>query len=314
VSLELLPKCRLPIRHCAERIRDRGYVRRLPVVDWRHARTPPSRSKTDATAHEDSRPLRDANRYSWSMPPQPKYDDFGVGYSMVRRPDRRIQQAVDEALVGAARIVNVGAGTGSYEPAGRCVAAIEPSMTMIQQRATGLAPAVQSIAEHLPVADGSADAALAVHTVLHWTDLARGLAEMRRVAATSVILTMDPDVLRELWIIKEYAPEIASTHVASLPSIQTLVSLLPGADVRVVPVPRDCTDGFLAAFWGRPESFLDAEVRRGTSPWHQIPAHATDRAVRQLSDDLADGTWEMRYGHLRSESTYDVGMRLIVAA
>ena len=243
-----------------------------------------------------------------------RYDDFGVGYSMVRRPDRRIRGAVDRALAGSTRVVNVGAGTGSYEPEGRCAAAIEPSKTMIQQRAAGLAPAVQAIAEELPVADGSADAALAVHTVLHWTDLSRGIAEMRRVASRSVILTMDPDVLRELWIIKEYAPEIASTHVASLPSIHTLVSLLPGAEVRVVPVPRDCTDGFLAAFWGRPESYLDAEVRRGTSPWHQIPTQATDRAVQQLSVDLANGSWDMRFGHLRSEPTYDVGMRLVVAA
>jgi SAM-dependent methyltransferase len=187
-------------------------------------------------------------------------------------------------------------------------------MTMIQQRAAGLAPAVQAIAEQLPVADGSADAALAVHTVHHWSDLGRGLAEMERVAKRSVVLTMDPDVVRDLWIIKEYAPEIASTHVASLPSMGALGSLLPGAEVRVVPVPRDCSDGFLAAFWGRPEAYLDAEVRRGTSPWHQIPTQAAERAVRLLSDDLADGTWDARHGHLRLASACDVGMRLVVAA
>jgi hypothetical protein len=156
--------------------------------------------------------------------------------------------------------------------------------------------------------------ALAVHTILHWSDLSRGLAEMRRVASRGVILTMDPDVLRKLWIIEEYAPEIASTHVASLPSMSTLVSLLPGAHVTVVPVPRDCTDGFLAAFWGRPEAYLDGEVRRGTSPWHQIPTQATDRAVQRLSEDLADGTWDALHGHLRSAPTHDVGMRLVVAA
>jgi hypothetical protein len=248
------------------------------------------------------------------MVQQPTYDSFGVGYGSVRRPDSRIQRAIDEALGGAARIVNVGAGTGSYEPEGRCVAAVEPSMTMIQQRGAELAPALQAIAEELPVADRSADAALAVHTVLHWNDLGRGLSEMQRVATKSVILTMDPEVIRELWIIKEYAPEIASTHVASLPSIRTLVSLLPGASVIVVPVPRDCTDGFLAAFWGRPEAYLDAEIRRGTSPWHQIPTDATDRAMRRLSGDLADGTWDARYGHLRATRTHDVGMRLVVTA
>jgi hypothetical protein len=160
--------------------------------------------------------------------------------------------------------VNIGAGAGSYEPTDRCVVAVEPSLTMIRQRVAGLAPALQAIAEELPVVDGGADAALAIHTVLHWSDLGCGLAEMRRVASRSVILTMDPDIVRELWIIKQYAPEIAATHVASLPSIQTLASLLPGAEVRVIPVPQDCTDGFLAAFWGRPEAYLDPEIRRGT--------------------------------------------------
>jgi SAM-dependent methyltransferase len=245
---------------------------------------------------------------------QPAYDDFGVGYSGVRRPDPRVQAAIDDALGGASHLVNVGAGTGSYEPQGRFVAAVEPSMTMIHQRAFGLGPAMQSIAEALPVADRSADAALAIFTIHHWNDLARGLEEMGRVASRRVILTMDPDVVRELWIVKEYAPEIASTHVASLPSIRTLGSLLPGAEVRVVPVPRECTDGFLAAFWGRPEAYLDAEVRRGTSPWHQIPTDATDRAVRQLADDLADGSWDARHGELRSASSSDVGMRLVIAA
>lgn len=248
------------------------------------------------------------------MVPEPAYDEFGVGYRLVRRPDRRIQQAIDEALGGELRVVNVGAGTGSYEPEGRCVAAIEPSTTMIRQRAAHLAPAVQAMAEDIPVGDGRADAVLAVHTVHHWNDLGRGLAEMRRVAGRRVILTMDPDVVGRLWIVKEYAPEMASTHVASLPAIGTLVSLLPGAEVRVVPVPLDCTDGFLAAFWGRPEAYLDANVRRSTSPWHQIPAQAREQAVRRLSEDLADGTWDRRHGHLRSERSHDVGMRLVVAA
>jgi SAM-dependent methyltransferase len=248
------------------------------------------------------------------MIPQPAYDEFGVGYHHVRRPDHRIQRAIDEALGGDVRVVNVGAGTGSYEPEGRCVAAIEPSTTMIQQREPHLAPAVRAVAENIPVGDGGADAVLAVHTVHHWNDLGRGLAEMRRVAGRSVILTMDPDVVGQLWIVNEYAPEMASTHVASLPSIRSLISLLPGAEVRVVRVPLDCTDGFLAAFWGRPEAYLDAGVRRATSPWHQIPTPARERAVRRLSEDLADGTWDRRHGHLRSERSHDVGMRLVVAA
>lgn len=240
------------------------------------------------------------------------YDEIGVGYSEIRAPDRRIQRAVDDALRGAARVVNVGAGTGSYEPEGRCVAAIEPSAVMISQRTAHLAPAVQGRAEELPIADAGADAALAVHTVMHWADPGRGLAEMRRVAARTVILTVDPDVVGELWIIKDYAPQMASTHVARLPAIRALASALGDARVWTVPVPRDCTDGFLAAFWGRPEAYLDPEIRRGTSPWHQIPTTATDRAVRRLARDLADGTWDMRYGHLRCAAFHDVGLRLVI--
>ena len=240
------------------------------------------------------------------------YDEIGIGYSQVRCPDRRIRQAVDDALRGVARIVNVGAGTGSYEPEGRCVAAVEPSAVMISQRPSHVAPAVQARAEELPITNAAADAALAVHTVMHWTDLGHGLAEMRRVAARTVILTVDPDVVGELWIIKDYAPEMASTHVARLPAIRDLAAALGGAQVRIVPVPLDCTDGFLAAFWGRPEAYLDPGIRRGTSPWHQISQTAARRAVRHLSRDLADGTWDSRHGHLRSAPAHDVGLRLVV--
>ncbi len=227
------------------------------------------------------------------MGDRPAYDEIGVGYSQIRGPDRRIQLAVDDALWGAARIVNVGAGTGSYEPEGRCVAAIEPSAVMIGQRAPNLAPAVQARAEKLPITDAAADAALAVHTVMHGSDLGRGLGEMRRVAARAVILTVDPEVIRELWIIKDYAPEMPSTHNARLPSIRDLASAFRDTQVRIVP-------------------YLGPEIRRGTSPWHQISKAATDRAVRRLSRDLADGTWDARHGHLRSDPAHDVGMRLVI--
>ncbi len=241
----------------------------------------------------------------------PRYDEIGVGYGDIRRPDPTIEQAIDAALGSARRIVNVGAGTGSYEPTGRCIAAVEPSAVMIGQRSSALAPAVRAVAEELPLADDVADAALALLTVMHWADLARGLAEMRRVAKKTVILTIDPEVVSQLWIIRDYAPEMALTHVASLPSINDLASAFPESRVRTVLVPRQCTDGFMAAFWGRPEAYLDPEIRRATSPWHQISESAADRAIHHLAMDLADGTWDERYGHLRSAPTYDVGLRLL---
>jgi SAM-dependent methyltransferase len=242
------------------------------------------------------------------------YDEIGVGYADVRFPDLRIQHAVDAALGSAERVVNVGAGAGSYEPVGRCIAAVEPSTVMISQRPAGLAPVVRAVAEALPFSDASADVALAVNTVMHWRDLGRGVAEMRRVADRTVILTVDPAVVGQLWIISDYAPEMASTHVAALPSLRELTAALPGAEIREVAVARDCTDGFLAAFWGRPEAYLDPAIRRATSPWHQISAAAAERAVERLSADLADGTWDARYGHLRSAPTHDVGLRLVIGA
>jgi len=244
--------------------------------------------------------------------PSPRCDEIGVGYGGIRRPDPAIERAIETALDGARRIVNIGAGTGSYEPAGRSIAAVEPSAVMIGQRSSALAPAVQAVAEELPLAKGAADAALAVLTVMHWGDLARGLAEMRRVASKTVILTIDPEVVAQLWIIKDDAPETALTHVASLPSIKDLAAAFPEARVRTVLVPRRCTDGFMAAFWGRPEAYLDPEIRRATSPWHQITKSTADRAIHRLSMDLADGTWDGRYGHLRSAPTHDVGLGLVI--
>lgn len=241
------------------------------------------------------------------------YDSIGVGYGVVRTPDRRLAEAVNLAFEGARTVINVGAGSGGYEPLGRCVAAVEPSMTMIRQRPTGAAPAVQAVAEALPFPDRCVDAALAVHTVHHWFNLALGLAEMRRIAQWVVIVTLDPDVVRRLWIVADYAPEMIPAHVDRLPPVAELTAQLPGAQVATVPVPFDCTDRFLAALWGRPEAYLDPEVRQGTSPWHQIPPEAAERAVAKLEVDLQDGSWERRYGHLRGLSVLDVGLRIITA-
>ncbi|MHB1533974.1 MAG: class I SAM-dependent methyltransferase [Acidimicrobiales bacterium] len=241
------------------------------------------------------------------------YDTMGIGYAAVRKPDARLAAVINAALGGATTVVNIGAGTGGYEPSGRSVIAVEPSSMMLSQRSPGSAPAVQATAEALPLTDQCADAAMAVLTVAHWTDLGRGLDEMRQVARRVVIITVDPDVVSTLWIIADYVPEMIA-DVARLPAIAVVMDRLPGAQASVVLVPADCSDLFLAALWARPEAYLDPEVRRGTSPWHQVPVEAADRGLRRLRADLADGTWDQRYGHLRRMADLDVGLRLVTTS
>src|SRR5215510_2788220 len=110
------------------------------------------------------------------------YDTIGRGYGRVRREEPRIAARILAALDGLASVVNVGAGSGSYEPRDRKLVAVEPSRVMIRQRVAGAAPVVRASASSLPFRDGAFDAALAVLTIHHWPDLARGLGELRRAA------------------------------------------------------------------------------------------------------------------------------------
>ena len=90
------------------------------------------------------------------------YDEIGRSYGGQRRTDLRIAAWIWEALGDAETVVNVGAGTGSYEPADRQVVAVEPSVTMRAQRPADAAPCVAARAEALPFADGTFDVAMAV--------------------------------------------------------------------------------------------------------------------------------------------------------
>jgi SAM-dependent methyltransferase len=242
------------------------------------------------------------------------YDVIGLGYAGVRGADPRLAAQIRQALGDARSVVNVGAGAGSYEPPELDLIAVEPSAAMIAQRPPGAARAVEASAEALPFADDTFDAAMALLTVQHWSDIECGLAEMCRVARRRVVLlTMDVELLAELWLIRDYLPEMRAAHDREFPPIDTVVNAFPNASSCVLPVPRDCSDGFMAAFWGRPEAYLDARIRRATSPWHQLPAEVVNRALAQLSQDLASGAWERRYGDLRNRDACDVGLRLIRA-
>jgi SAM-dependent methyltransferase len=244
-----------------------------------------------------------------------RYDRIGQGYAGYRRPDRRIAAAINDAVGRARTVINVGAGTGSYEPRDRPVVAIEPSTAMAGQRDPALPPAVLGVAESLPLADRSADVAMAVLTVHHWTDVRRGIAELRRVARERiVVLTIDVDAEADMWLFTDYVPELVERDRHEFPPIASLVDALRApTEVVAVPVPADCSDGMLLAFWSRPEAVLDPGARAATSGFARMEPTREQSVVDDLTRDLASGDWDRRHGRLRTLPELDVGLRLLVA-
>jgi SAM-dependent methyltransferase len=238
------------------------------------------------------------------------YDTIGVDYAQLRKPDPRIGAYIDAALGVADTVLNVGAGTGSYEPAGRCVTALEPSAEMIGQRTAGSAHCIQGCAEALPFGDRSFDASMAVLTVHHWADKAKGLSEMRRVThGPVVVLTFDP-AHRDNWLL-DYFPEFATLDEAQMPAIADYAAWLGAVDIVPVPIPHDCSDGFLYAFWRRPRAYLDSRLRAGMSSFWAIDDPAP--GLERLERDLETGAWTERYRHLLTHDARDLGYRLVIA-
>jgi SAM-dependent methyltransferase len=246
------------------------------------------------------------------------YDEWGRGYSAARRADQRIAARIREALGDARSVVNVGAGTGSYEPADLEVTAVEPSQVMIDQRPDGAALVVQASAEALPFEDDSFDAAMAIVSDHHWRDRMAGLREMRRVARDRVLLlNADPARAESFWLTRDYLPGFAGLIPAPYREeghwLRELQEPLGRVAVRPVPVPHDCCDGFYQAFWRRPHAYLDRRVRDGISVFRRLPTAEVVAAVRRLHDDLESGAWGTRYAELRDAEELDVGLRLVVA-
>jgi SAM-dependent methyltransferase len=241
------------------------------------------------------------------------YGVIGVDYAVYRRPDPRIAAQILRALGDAETVLNVGAGAGSYEPRDRQVTAVEPSATMRAQRPAGLPPAIDAVAEALPFDDGSFDAVMASSTVHQWSDLARGIAEMKRISRGPVVITAsDPVRLLDFWLV-DYFPEPLIVEQSRFPPITRLVELLgPGTRVEHVPIPLDCTDGFTEAYYGRPELLLEPGVQRAMSSWTLVDPALLRQFEERLSADLASGAWDGRFGHLRTQPTYDGSLRLIV--
>jgi SAM-dependent methyltransferase len=247
------------------------------------------------------------------------YDAIGTGYVAHRQADPRIALEIRAALGNATRVVNVGAGAGSYEPSDLDVVAVEPSWEMIRQRPPrlqfqGRAAAVQALAERLPFPDGAFDAALAVLTVHHWVDRRAGLAELARVARRVVVVTWDPAGRDSFWLTTEYLPEIIDFDLPRFPSLSELAECLGGEiTAQVLSVPHDCVDGFLGAFWRRPDAYLDPAARSAMSCFAQLPAERVKSGLTRLDDDLREGRWDAKFGHLRSLDSVDLGYRLVVA-
>ena len=229
-----------------------------------------------------------------------RYDRIGTSYTRTRREDPRIAAQINAGLGDALTVVNVGAGTGNYEPSDRAVTAVEPSPTMFRQRRPGAAPVARAVAGALPFPDDTFDASLAVFTVHHWPDPERGLRELRRVARRQVFLSFDAVLDDEFWLIDDYFPEMRALDTSGdAHAAAGIARVLDVRSVEPVPVPADCIDGFAACYWNRPEAYTDPDVLA--------------RGTERLRADLASGAWDERHGQLRAMTEFDVGYRLIVA-
>lgn len=239
-----------------------------------------------------------------------RYDQIGLTYANKRQPDPRIAAQIEAALGDVRSVVNVGAGTGSYEPPSLDGIAIEPSAVMISQRPPTAFPVIQARAEKLPLADRCVDAVMAVMTLHHWTDVALGLTEMQRVARRTVmIMTYDPD--HEGFWLDDYLPGRRDLDRNDMPSIDWIKHQLGSIEVQAIPVPFDCEDGFYGAYWRRPEAYLDPSVRNSISVFSRLDE--VDCGLASLQSDLETGLWESRYGSVRKFETLDVGYRLLIA-
>ena len=241
------------------------------------------------------------------------YDAIGVGYQDRRRPDPRLAAAIARALNHTETVVNVGAGTGSYEPTDRSVVAVEPAMTMIRQRRAHSALVVQASATELPFRDDGFAGALAILTVHHWPDRARGLDELARVAQRrAVVVTWDPSA-SGFWLVDDYFPEIVDLDRRIFPTIEDFGRAFGRVDVQSFPIPHDCVDGFMGAYWRRPHAYLDASVRAAISAFAKAEPSRLESGLARLRRDLDDGTWARRHGHLHERAELDLGYRIVIA-
>lgn len=241
-----------------------------------------------------------------------RYDTIGRSYAKTRREDPRIAAQIHRAL-GDGSVLNVGAGSGNYEPIGYPVVAVEPSSRMLAQRVGRPAPAVRAVGEALPFADRSFDVAMAVLTIHHWSDPGAGLQEMRRVTDRQVVFFFEPLRTHGFWALEYFPAALSLPTEQDPPGEQLITDHLDVHEIRPVLVPRDCTDGFGVAFWARPEAYLDPEVQAGMSWLALLPETERVQGAARLRADLDSGRWDTHHGHLRDQDVFDGGYRLALA-
>jgi SAM-dependent methyltransferase len=241
------------------------------------------------------------------------YDTIGRQYRARRAPDKRIGAQIERALSGASSVLNVGAGTGSYEPAQLAVTALEPSAVMIAQREGSAAPVIQGVVEQLPFTDASFDAVMGVLTMHHWSDWRAGLREAARVARKRLVFFTWTGHDQRYWL-EDYLPSLNGLHDHMFPTQADLSAALPECEIRTVPIPGDCSDGFLCAYWRRPEAYLDAAVRNSISTFSLLPPEEISAGLQRLQADLDSGEWQRRYSELQKLSALDCGYVLVAAS
>lgn len=249
---------------------------------------------------------------SGRSPREAPYDRIGLGYTRFRKPDPRIEARIASALSNSRTVVNVGAGTGSYEPTDRVVVAVEPSAQMIKQRAPEAAPCIRATAERLPFSDRSFDAAMGILTIHHWSDPVAGLRELVRVARRVIVFAYEPTIHRAFWLWQEYFPAAATTSGASELPIERVAEIIGADRVESVLVPHDCSDGFGPAYWRRPAAYLDLDVRSCISGLARLPEQDVHPGLERLRQDLSSDAWQTRHQDLLNRDALDAGLRLVV--
>lgn len=239
------------------------------------------------------------------------YDEIGIDYAVMRRTDPKIAKQLYAELEGATRIVNIGAGTGSYEPEDVDLVAVEPSAEMIAQRPIGSYRVEQASADKLPFESNSFSHALTVLSMHHWENRSQAFAEINRVATEKfVAITWDPNA-DPFWLTRDYFPEIYETDKRIFPDLDELNEHFDDVKMRPLLIPSDCQDGFFAAFWKRPSAYLSPQVRQSTSPFSKVSNLA--EGLQKLEADLKSGAWAENNRAILSLSALDVGYRLVSA-
>ena len=241
------------------------------------------------------------------------YDKIGKSYSVGRRTDPKLAKQMHQFLSGSHSILNIGAGTGSYEPANMEVIALEPSEVMISQRPKGSAPVVQGVAENLPFEDKQFSHCMTVLSMHHWTDRDKAFSEIKRVTREKfVALTWSPLGKEEpYWLYRDYLKAIPELNRSIFPNVNELRQYFAHVEEYVLPIPHDCQDGFDGAYWKRPQAFLDPEVRANMSVFSKIKN--VDAILERLQQDVESGAWHKKNAGILALDELDIGYRIFVA-